>query len=97
MPNVDENTWADNDDQYELVASQEEIYLEETEEEVYEALISVDEAKLRDSANIHCRDESLADQLHHAIEELITGDSDDPPLSDEDVANMLDPSKGQRL
>jgi hypothetical protein len=29
--------------------------------------------------------ESLDDQLDHAAEELITGDSDDPPLSEEAV------------
>jgi len=33
--------------------------------------------------------ESLAEQLDHAAEELITGDSDDPPLSDETVLEML--------
>jgi hypothetical protein len=33
--------------------------------------------------------ESLDEQLDHAAEELITGDSDDPPLSEETVAEML--------
>jgi hypothetical protein len=33
--------------------------------------------------------ESLDEQLDHAAEELITGDSDDPPLSEERVAEML--------
>ena len=33
--------------------------------------------------------ESLDDQLDHAAEELITGDSDDPPLSKEEVVDML--------
>ena len=33
--------------------------------------------------------ESLAEQLEHAAEELITGDSDDPPLSEEAVVEML--------
>jgi hypothetical protein len=33
--------------------------------------------------------ESLDEQLNHAAEELITGDSDDPPLSEEVVAEML--------
>jgi hypothetical protein len=32
---------------------------------------------------------SLDEQLDHAAEELITGDSDDPPLSDEAVLEML--------
>jgi len=33
--------------------------------------------------------ESLDEQLEHAAEELITGDSDDPPLSEEAVLEML--------
>ena len=33
--------------------------------------------------------ESLDEQLDHAAEELITGDSDDAPLSEETVAEML--------
>ena len=32
---------------------------------------------------------SLEEQLNHAAEELITGDSDDPPLSEEAVFEML--------
>ena len=33
--------------------------------------------------------ESLEEQLDHAAEELITGDSDDPPLSEESITEML--------
>jgi hypothetical protein len=33
--------------------------------------------------------ESLDEQLEHAAEELITGDSDDPPLSEEMVVDMV--------
>ena len=33
--------------------------------------------------------ESLEEQLDHAAEELITGDSDDPPLSEQEVVEML--------
>ena len=33
--------------------------------------------------------ESLDEQLDHAAEELITGDSDDPPLSEEAVVEVL--------
>ena len=33
--------------------------------------------------------ESLDEQLEHAAEELITGDSDDPPLSEDAVAEMV--------
>jgi len=34
-------------------------------------------------------DESFDDELGHAAEELITGDSDDPPLSEETVLEVL--------
>ena len=40
--------------------------------------------------------ESIEEQLDHAAEELITGDSDDPPLS-EAVVEMLIDSHGQRV
>jgi hypothetical protein len=33
--------------------------------------------------------ESLDQQLDYAAEELITGDSDDPPLSEEAVVEMI--------
>ena len=33
--------------------------------------------------------ESLEEQLDHAAEELITGDSDDPPVSEEAVVEIL--------
>ena len=33
---------------------------------------------------------SLEEQLDQAAEELITGDSDDPPLSEETVVEMLE-------
>jgi hypothetical protein len=32
---------------------------------------------------------NLDEQLDHADEELITGDSDDPPLSEETVVGMI--------
>ena len=32
---------------------------------------------------------NLEEQLDHAAEELITGDSDDPPLSEETVVDMI--------
>ena len=40
---------------------------------------------------------NLDEQLDHAAEELITGDSDDPPLSEEAVVEMLNDSHAQRL
>jgi hypothetical protein len=33
--------------------------------------------------------ESLEEKLDHAAEELITGDSDDPPLGEEAVVEMI--------
>jgi len=41
--------------------------------------------------------ESLEEQLDHAAEELITGDSDDPPLSEETVVEMVNDSDLARL
>ena len=40
---------------------------------------------------------SLEEQLDQAAEELITGDSDDPPLSEEAVLEILNDSHPQRL
>jgi len=34
--------------------------------------------------------QSLGEQLVRAAEELITGDSDDPPLSEEEIVEMLE-------
>ncbi len=76
----DKNIPADLEACYERVASQEEIYLEETEEEVRAILIF-------DSPCPTGEVEDLPDQ---AAEELITGDADDPPLSEETVVGMLD-------
>ena len=39
---------------------------------------------------------SLDEELEHAAEELITGDSDDPPLSEEAVMEMLSVSLNVR-
>ena len=75
----DENIPTDSEACYEIVASQEEVYLEETEEEVRAILIFA----------TPCPTDSVNEPLDQAAEELITGDSDDPPLSDEAVADML--------
>ena len=68
---------------YEELASQEEIYLEEREERARAVLIS------EEPSPSGCKAESLDEQLNHAAEELITGDSDDSPLSEEAVVEML--------
>ena len=103
----------DTEAYYEELASQEEIYLEETEEELRVILTSDDpspsgnsvgtlsencgereldlevKGSMTDAKNNPRVTESLDEQLVDAAEELITGDSDDPPLSEEAVAEML--------
>jgi hypothetical protein len=99
-----------NDACYEAVASQEEIYLEETEEEVRSILISNNDSsktqrlRVTDSREarqrpakrepameneLTTREGESLDNLDLAAEELIAGDSDDPPLSEETLAEML--------
>ena len=82
LDNNDKSISTDTDAYYEAVASQEEIYLEETEEEVHIILESYDPPSSQ-SENRH-------EQGEHAVEELITRDSDDPPLSEELVDEILD-------
>jgi len=82
LDNNDKSISTETDAYYETVASQEEIYLEETEEEVYMILESYDPP----SSQSENRDE----QREHAVEDLITSDSDDSPLSEELVEEMLD-------
>jgi hypothetical protein len=76
---IGENIPTDAEAYYERVACQEEIYLEEAEEELRAILIFADPSP----------SESADAKLDDALEELITGDSDDPPLSEEVVAEML--------
>ena len=64
-----------------LVASQEETCIEGTEEEVRMILAIADPSP--------SRIENLKQHREQAAEELITGDSDDPPLSEEVVDEML--------
>jgi len=112
----DENTSIHTDAYYEELASQEELYLEETEEEVRTILTSyVSSASQNDRSIVteNCglresdlevrgsmtdpnnnprKAESRDEQLVDASEELITGDADDPPLSEEAVQEMLNDS-----
>jgi hypothetical protein len=94
--NKDKNAPSAPEAYYEKVASQEEIYLEETEEEVRTILTSDDQSFITEQSlsmteeNSYARiAESEDQQLDQAAEELITGDCDDPPLSDEAVAERL--------
>ena len=113
--NNDKNIPIDPDACYEELASQEELYLEETEEEVVAILDSyISPASQGDRStiiNICAERESdleiegvMTDltsprmvgnpdeQLVEAVEELITGDSDDPPLSEDSIQEMLNDS-----
>lgn len=83
----DKNIPKDAEAYYETIASQEEIYLEETEEEVRAVLSSEAPSPLQnDNPRVG---EDLEEGVGQAAEELITGDSDDPPLSEDAVAEML--------
>ena len=103
--NDDKNIPTDTEAYYETVASQEEIYLEEVEEELRAILIFSDPSpsrrEMKRSMTNPKNDPHLAEnpdeQTNHAAEELITGDSDDPPLSEEEVVEMLNDSHAQRL
>jgi hypothetical protein len=70
------------EDYCEDVASQEESYLEDAEEEVRIKL------EADDSQPLH--NESLGRQREEAEEDLITGDSDDLPLSEGSIEKMLE-------
>jgi hypothetical protein len=110
--NNDKNIPADTEAYYETLASQEELYLEETEEEVF-AVLTADDLQYEPSGECSCENreereidwevegsaagpddgprkvESVDERLDHAAEELITGDSDDPPLSEETILEVL--------
>jgi len=113
--NNDKNIPIDPDACYEELASQEELYLEETEEEVVAILTSyVSPASQSDrSTMIDICGERESDleiegvmtdltsprtggnpdeQLVEAAEDLIAGDSDDPPLSEDSIQEMLNDS-----
>ena len=112
--NNDKNIPIDPDACYEELASQEELYLEATEEEVVAILTSyVSPASQSDRSTIDICAERESDleiervttdltsppmvgnpdeQLVEAAEELITGDSDDPPLNEDSIQEMLNDS-----
>ena len=77
----DENIPTDTEAYYEAVASQEEIYLEETLEDL-RMILESDNPPLPQTENPN-------QQRERAVEELIIGDSDDPLLSEEAVEEML--------
>jgi hypothetical protein len=71
------------DEYYEELASEEEVYLEEGVEKFRETKIAVTEVQASSPIN--------DEQREQAAEALITGDSDDRPLSEEEVAKLLSP------
>jgi hypothetical protein len=80
----------DKEAYYETVASQEEIYLEEREETLRAVLTETPSAPQQTTI---CLSESPEEQLEHAAEDLVAGDSDDPPLSEDSIADLLAAAK----
>jgi hypothetical protein len=80
--NRNEGVPAHTEDYCEAVASQEEIYIEEVEENLRAILTSYPPSPMNAT-------DSLNEQLDCAAEELITGDSDDATLSEDAVAEAL--------
>jgi len=79
---------SDCDEFYEERASQEELYLEKVEENLRAILISEGNA-------VHRTVVTIEEQRTRAAELLIAGDSDDPPLSEETVVEMLGRSSSE--
>jgi hypothetical protein len=69
------------EDYYEEQAGQEEFYLEEREENL-RMILEFDDSPSSTG-------ESPGEERQRAVEELITGDSDDPPLSEETIDEIL--------
>jgi len=80
-----EKIFAHTDDCYEVIAGREEEYLEEGIETLRERELLVSEETAN---NLRRAEPSAAKEVDHAAEELIAGDPDDPPLSDEAVVEM---------
>ena len=97
---IPQNVRTETDAYYEIVASQEEIYLETTEETLRAILISEDPSTYMQQETV-CLDccfvaNSLDEELDQAAKELITGDSDDPPLSEVAVGEILSMTSNAR-
>ena len=79
-------TPAETEAYYESVASEEELYLERIEEHLRVMLTATPATAASRPAREPSRDaETIAD----AARDLISGDADDAPLSEETVAEML--------
>jgi hypothetical protein len=77
---------AKTDEYYEELAGQEEEYLEEGVEKLRERELLVSQATAKKLQQAEARAE---EEREHEVEELVTGDSDDPPRSDDRVVAML--------
>jgi hypothetical protein len=78
-------------DFYEAAAGQEENYLEEIEEELRVVLISCKDSSSGNPATQILPDTNVGqDELLDAALDLISGDSDDAPLSDDTLSGLLD-------
>jgi hypothetical protein len=73
---------------YEAIASQEEQYLEEGVEKLRERELLVTAVVTNVGDNV-CAGERLPAEVEREAEELIAGDSDDAPLSDDGIEAML--------
>ncbi len=82
MKRKNESLPAHTDDYYEAIASREEIYLEEVEENLRAVLTSKTNTANREAG-------SFDEQVERAAEEVLTGDSDDRPLSEKTITEML--------
>ena len=91
---IPKNIPTDTDAYDESVASQEEMYLEETEETLRKSLISEDPSAYVQQETV-CVDCCFVtgsldeEELDQAAKELITGGSDDPPLGEEAVGEIV--------
>jgi hypothetical protein len=84
--NNNENMPIHTADYHEVLASQEQEYLARASQNYANARFQPSSFHLQTT---NPRTGSLDEPLHHAAEELISGDSGDPPLSDEAVVDML--------
>jgi DNA-directed RNA polymerase specialized sigma54-like protein len=80
------------DECYEERAGQEKEYLEEGVENLRERELLVSEAAAN---NVRRAEAHAAEEIEHAAEELVIGDSDDSPLSDEGVVELLDKTSNE--
>ena len=72
---------------YEAIASQEQTYLDGVEENLREILS--EELRVAEKAT-SATTAGLDEDLDHAAQDLVVGDSDDPPVDEATVAEFVD-------